>query len=214
MRCGWLGMRKFAFLHSSPASRSRGLTLLEMLVVLVLTALVGTLVAQGLGFFLGKYDAVRRHQFQANQAGLQQRWFVSSVQSMVPLIQSERGFFGESSGFEGTSMQPLGSEPGLPRRIGWQIVLEESNTHLYYLEKDVDTTKEAINWRVRSEPLASWSFEYADANGQWHDRWPVVDSRIARIPRMVRLVNDAGQTLWLVRLNLYPEPVANFRIIG
>ena len=36
------------------------------------------------------------------------------------------------------------------------------------------------------------------------------DSR-DRIPRMVRLVAAGGRTLWLAHLDLYPEPVPNYR---
>ena len=41
-----------------PRNPQRGLTMLEMLVVLMLVALLGTLVVQGLAFFVRSYDAV------------------------------------------------------------------------------------------------------------------------------------------------------------
>ena len=59
------------------------------------------------------------------------------------------------------------------------------------------------------------AFQYADSAGQWHDHWPIAsDSRKPpreRIPRMVRLISPAGRTVWLAGLDLFPEPVPNYR---
>ena len=78
-------------------ARPRGMTLLEMLVVLALVALLGTLIAQGLGFFLARYDTVQRVARDAGQAGLQQHWFAfvrrrhGSVPSVGAPVQGRCG---------------------------------------------------------------------------------------------------------------------------
>lgn len=185
----------------------RGLTLLEMLVVLVLVSLLGTVVIQGVGFFLGKYATVKRIHREASLATLRQHWFVSTVQAMVPSSLEARRFAGDASSFEGVTMQPLIEESGVSVRARWTIGGDASS--VVYAEEG------RAAWTVlasgREEGLA---FQYADSAGQWHDHWPiVVDPRrppLERIPRMVRLISAAGGTVWLAHLDLSPEPVHNF----
>ena len=62
--------------------------------------------------------------------------------------------------------------------------------------------------RCRARRLA---FQYAGADRQWHERWPVAEDARERIPSMVRLVSTDGRTRWLARFDLYPEPVPNYR---
>jgi general secretion pathway protein J len=183
---------------------AKGLTLLEMLVVLVVAALLGTLLVQGFGFFLGKYDAVRRMQSRAFEASVQQLWFVSTVQSMVPLLAPDQRFVGDPTGFEGTTLQPLAAQSGVPRRIGWKIRNDQGVVEVHYVEAD------QIDWRVMQFPAPSLSFQYADAAGTWFDAWPVSGTSTTRIPGMVRLIKDTGETVWAARLELYPEPIPYF----
>lgn len=187
---------------------ARGLTLLEMLVVLVLVSLLGTVVIQGVGFFLGKYATVKRIHREASLATLRQHWFVSTVQAMVPSPLEARRFAGDASSFEGVTMQPLAAESGVSVRARWTIGGGSASSVVYAEEDRAAWTVLAAS---REEGLA---FQYADSDGQWHDHWPiVVDPRrppLERIPRMVRLISAAGRTVWLARLDLSPEPVHNF----
>ena len=186
----------------------RGLTLLEMLVVLVLVSLLGTLLIQGVGFFLGKYATVKRIHREASLATLRQHWFVSTVQAMVPSRLEARRFAGGASSFEGVTLQPLAAEPGLPVRVRWSIGGAGASQGVVYAEKH------GPRWTVLTSDDEGFAFQYADSAGQWRDRWPIAsDPRNPpreRIPRMVRLISPAGRTMWLARLDLFPEPVVNF----
>lgn len=186
----------------------RGLTLLEMLVVLVLVSLLGTLLIQGVGFFLGKYATVKRIHREASLATLRQHWFVSTVQAMVPSRLEARRFAGDASSFEGVTLQPLAAEPGLPVRVRWSIGGAGASQGVVYAEKH------GPRWTVLTSDDEGFAFQYADSAGQWRDRWPIAsDPRNPpreRIPRMVRLISPAGRTMWLARLDLFPEPVVNF----
>ena len=68
-----------------------------------------------------------------------------------------------------------------------------------------------VEWNLLVVERAGLSFQYADADAQWHDSWPVSAAPRQRIPRMVRLRSESGQTLWLVHLKLFPVPVQNYR---
>ena len=188
-------------------ARTGGMTLLEMLVVLALVALLGTLIAQGLGFFLARYDTVQRVARDAGQAGLQQHWFASSVEGMVPYRQLERQFTGDAATFTGITTQPLAAESGMPVRARWTIDDDGSASHVIYQEAAAPTNDGALTWTVLRTPEAV-AFQYAGVDGTWLDAWPVREVG-ERIPRMVRLVGADG-VIWLARFDLFPVPVANY----
>lgn len=183
-----------------------GLTLLELLVVLVLTSLLGTLVVQGVGFFLGRYDTVARVGKTAALTLLQRHWFASTVEGMVPSLRGNRRFEGLETTFEGTTLRPLAVQPGRPTRVRWSIDPKDDDSSLVaYTEEDGPT------WTVLVLREPGWSFEYADSAGRWHERWPLDVRSKQSLPRMVRLVSEAGDEVWAVRLALFPRPVMNFR---
>ena len=180
-----------------------------MLVVLVLVSLLGTLLMQGTGFFLGKYATVKRVHRESSLAALSQHWFISTVQAMVPSHVEARRFTGDASSFEGVTLQALAAEPGLPVRARWSIEVDGASEVVVYAQEDGES------WTVLApDDEGGLAFQYADLAGAWHDRWPVeTDSRDPpreRIPCMVRLVSTANRTVWLVRTDLFPEPVPNY----
>lgn len=183
-----------------------GLTLLELLVVLVLTSLLGTLVIQGVGFFLGRYDTAARVGKTAALTLLQRHWFASTVEGMVPSLRETRRFEGRETAFEGTTLRPLAAQPGQPTRVRWSIDPNDAEASLV-----VYTEAGRVTWTVLTVREAGLSFEYADAAGRWHERWPLDVRSKQSLPRMVRLVSRTGDEIWAVRPDLFPRPVVNFR---
>ena len=182
-----------------------GLTLIEMLVVLVLVSLLGTLLVQGAGFFLGRYASVQRVHRDASLAELRQHWFVSTLQAMVPSRLEARRFAGDAASFEGVTLQALAAEAGVPVRVRWSIDADRGASTVLYAEEG------AAPWAVLSSDAGALAFQYADGTRRWHGQWPVEEDALERIPRMVRLVADGDRVLWLARLALFPEPVPNYR---
>ena len=189
----------------TPFRSQRGLTLVEMLVVLVLVSLLGTLLIQSGGFFLGRLATVTRVHRDASDAALRRHWFVSTVQAMVPSRLEARRFAGDESSFEGTTLQPLAAESGLPVRARWSIGGDGASEVVVYAEDG------GTPWTVLTSEEGGLAFQYADSARRWWERWPVESDARERIPRMVRLVSTSGRTLWLARLDLFPEPVTNYR---
>lgn len=188
-----------------PPRRARGLTLIEMLVVLVLVSLLGTLLVQGGGFFLGQYATVKRVHRDATLAELRQHWFASTLQAMVPSKLEVRRFAGDASAFEGVTLQALAAEPSMPVRVRWSIDGDGGAQAVLYEEGG------AAPWTVLRSDEGALGFEYADSARRWHERWPLEDDAIERIPRMVRLVEGDGRILWLAHLDVWPEAVPNYR---
>lgn len=180
--------------------------MLELLVVLVLTSLLGTLLIQGAGFFLGRYETVTRVGKTAALTVLQRHWFASTVEGMVPSLRETRRFEGRETAFEGTTLRPLAAQPGQPTRVRWAIDPNDADgARVEYTEEG------GVTWTVLTVREPGLSFEYADSAGRWHARWPLDVRSKQRLPRMVRLVSQTGDEIWVVRPDLFPRPVANFR---
>ena len=185
----------------------RGMTLLELLVVLALVALLGTLIVQGLSLFLARYDTVQRVARDAGLAGLRQHWFASSVEGMVPYRQPEFAFRGNANAFAATTIQPLGADSGMPVRIRWSIEDVGPQSLVNYDEAPAPTNADGSAWTVLARPNAL-AFQYAGSNGDWLDAWPPPESA-ERVPRLVRLISPEG-TVWLAQVGLFPTPVSNY----
>ena len=187
--------------------KNAGLSLLEMLVVLVLAALLSTLLIQGLGLFLSGMESVQQHSGRAAKALLPQRWFTATVAGMVPYLDPEKAFKGDGQGFEGLTLASLTNEPGLPLRVRWSIAADGSVRYAEVSEREDD----GLEWVLLPEPGAALAFEYAGLDGQWRDLWQPAPMQRQWLPRQVRLVAAGGQVLWSARLALHPQPVSNFR---
>ena len=140
-------------LRSAPAYRTAsGLTLLEMLVVFVLASLIGTLLIQGAGFFLGQYDTVKRIGREASSEALQQRWFASTVHAMLPYLAADRRFVGDANTFQGITTQPLRSTSGIPVAARWSILAGEAGTAVVYAEQPTPCRRPSDNGNRTATP--------------------------------------------------------------
>ena len=192
--------------------RSRGLTLVELLVTLLLVSLLGTLLVQSISFFAARYDAVQRVAREAARADMQQRWFAASVRGLVPEGVPARRFEGGPASFQGTTLAPLEAPSGLPVVVRWRIAAAANgNSAVGYAESGGPHRRVL----ARPRPLA---FQYADAARAWHNRWPpegTADGRRAAradddvaeewIPSQVRLVAE-GEVVWLASVDASPVP--------
>ena len=230
-----------SFRRAAARRTASGLTLLEMLVVFVLASLVGTLLIQGAGFFLGQYDTVKRIGREASSEALQQRWFASTVHAMVPYLAAERRFVGDPASFQGITTQPLRARSGIPVAARWSIVAGEAGTAVVYDEEPSPCPTDALGGNDgrdgRSGRVVQSSGDMACGAGATtleDARWTVLESadpltfqyggldRIWRerwpvdgvrewIPRQVRLVTSTGQIVWSASFGLHSEPVGNPR---
>ena len=181
-------------------ARGRGLTLLEMLVVMVLVTLLGTLLLQGIGFFTGKYQVVKRARADLSLAGLQQHWFASSVRGLTPYGVEARRFVGNARGFQGITLAPLREEPGMPVTARWSIDADAGSTLFYAENGGQPLTVLPAN----GEDLV---FDYADSAYRWHDRWPVEAAEGEWTPTFVRLRAADRGPVWLARVQANPAPL-------
>ena len=183
-----------------------GLTLVEMLVVFVLLALVSTLLFQSTGFFASRYETVQRLHREGSVTGLQQHWFITTVQALVPYGREYRRFRGNESAFEGITLQPLVAEPGMPAATRWYIEERDGVRSVIYREERGPDTGGA-EWPVFTAADPGLRFQYADGGGRWRARWPVEDAPNDWLPQAIRLATPAEGTLWVARIDPTAVPV-------
>ena len=192
--------------------RARGFTVMEMLAVLALVSLIGTLLVQGLGFFAARYDAVKRKHRAADSSALWQHWFATTVGGIVPVGVRARRFRGDASTFAGTTLQPLAGEGGVPTVVRWTAAV--GGSAVVYQEEGLAAAEAGpIAWRLPLAEERGLSFQYADRQGGWHDAWPTRAAPLEWTPALIRLVGGpaAGETraLWIARVEAASYPLPN-----
>ena len=195
--------RPRARLHRAARIPAKGISLVETLVVFALLSLLSTLILQGLGAFAGRYDTVQRVHRNASFAVLRQHWFVTSVRGVVPVGVLARRFQGDASSFQGTTLQPLAGESGLPTRVRWRI----ENQAVTVAEDNAEA------WQVLESDGDGLAFEYADAKGAWHAEWPSFRAPGEWVPRMIRLTAQDEGVIWLASITASPRPALDERVL-
>ncbi len=184
----------------------KGMTLLEVLVVLVLVALLATVLMQGIGYFLGQYHFVQRFLQEANRNAQMVRWFDSSIDGLIAYNQDKRALSGNVEGFSATSMSALGQVSGYPQQISWQVLPDSTDGYaLTYSEGD------SLNWQITTF-AESAAFEYQDSSLVWHNAWPPEGIHpLEKLPSAIRLNMRGGQEFWLAAPDLSIRPLVDFR---
>ena len=192
--------------RGAPRPRTAGITLMEMLVVFVILGLVTTLLFQTTGFFAARYETVQRLHREGAVAGLQQHWFITTVQALVPYGREARRFRGNEDSFAGITLQPLMAEPGMPADARWFIDDRDGLPTVYYREARGPRMND-IEWPMLNTDDPNIKFQYADTNGRWRRRWPLEEAPTEWLPQAIRLVTPERGTLWVARIDPSPAPV-------
>ena len=203
-------------------SRQTGLTLVETLVTFVILGFLTTLILQAVGFFAARYEGVQRVHRGSTLETLQQNWFATSVRGLVPTGVHARRFHGEATYFEGTTLEPLNADPGIPVVARWTIGEEGVD----YVESPAPG-EEGVVWPVRAA-ADGLAFEYGDSLGNWYDHWPpsaerrpqspggrpaapdphfIFDPAHDWTPTLIRMVSPDPATVWLARVEPSRRPV-------
>lgn len=189
------------------AGRQRGMTLLEMLVVLMIAGMALALGFQSLGQWRRAETAITGLSGQARQVALTQAWVTDSLRSLVPVESAP--FSGSASELRGTSINAVLASRGGNTDVHWSLSSGTSGEVLTLVE----------NGQTLSIPLAdtrSAVFSYVDPEGKPHDRWPPALGVADNLPAAITLqltAHDGSVRLWAAAiagmrnpLPLYFEP--------
>ena len=170
--------------------RQDGLTLLEMLVVLLIAGMAIALGFQSLGQWRRANAAIASISGATQQATLTENWLENSLRSFIPLKEEE--FQGERNRLKGIAAQPVQSHQGGATQVEWSIRRENDNQLL-------TLTEDGRRLDLPLPGVTSASFAYMDKEGRLHDQWPPKLGLHEQLPLTILLrqdMDDGSQRLW------------------
>ena len=148
---------------------ARGFTLLEVLVVLVITALVSAVLMQGMGLVLGLRDNLGEKLLDLDHLSLERNRVILPLEGLIPdFDDGVDKFKGVEGRVSGLTLKPLLRREGRPTRFSFNLKYDERtnlNTLLYQEGNDSVVT------------LSTWEggqarFRYIGVDDQWVESWP------------------------------------------
>lgn len=167
-----------------------GLTLLEMLVVLLVASMAIAIGFQSLGQWRRANEAMTRVGGAIQQTTLTESWFEASVHSLIPVNQSP--FKGDREALHGTMTQSVQFHQGGATDTHWAIDNPQGQTQLTVTEDGKSLTLPLLD-------VESAHFTYLDKDGKPHEQWPPRLGKHAALPATVVLqlhMDDGSTHLW------------------
>ena len=169
--------------------RAEGFTLVEVLVVLVITALVSTLLFQSLAQVYRLQGRFGEQLAQSQGGAMHADWYRQLIQGLrTDYAEGKQRFSGQARKLEGLSSMPLTPSGGAPQWISLEIVEAE----LLYVAGDQRTT--LMRWPA----IGPAEFAYLDEAGVEQPQWPPAFGKPGpQLPAAVLLKfpRDQGRTL-------------------
>jgi prepilin-type N-terminal cleavage/methylation domain-containing protein len=165
-------------------SRSRGFTLLEVLVVLVIVGLISAVLMQAMGAIMHARTSVAAAVLNLDTVVLQRSIISEPISGIMPEYPNQPSVFrGTSEDLQGLTIRPAGDIAGGPEPF-----------HLTFERRADDDTTALIYVGCNNEKreLARWSgsrgeFSYLGVpGGDWSDQWPV-GTMPSQTPMLVRI---------------------------
>lgn len=188
------------------ARRSGGFTLVEMLVALVILTMISGLLWQALQQTFRIERLLQDSGAEGQLRVVRREWVRGLIEAALP----DR--LGAPEQFHGNATELMLASAEVPDLAGfdagWMRFALDTDARTgrrRLLVKAIATQGERGRWQERDHPevqLLAWAgggarFRYLDANGEWHDEWPVSGAKIQRLPAavMIELGDEAGGTL-------------------
>ncbi|MCB2106166.1 MAG: prepilin-type N-terminal cleavage/methylation domain-containing protein [Rhodobacteraceae bacterium] len=167
------------------SSGAAGFTLLEALVVLVITSLVSAVVIQGFGMILSIRDSVASSVIGLESTVIERSIMSDAIKGVIPdYPENPNVFRGQRTVLSGLTVRSIRGPFGVPRPFRMEIAHDaaRNQSSLQYTE-NAGPTITLAQW-----PGQAGSFAYRDITGDWKDVWPPQGDE------------TAPQSPWLVRI--------------
>lgn len=180
---------------------SRGMTLLEMLVVLGIAAMALTLGFQSLGQWRRAELAIGSLTAQGREQLLVRNWLQGSARALHPVADAP--FSGDRDGWRGTTLQPVMASQGGATRVEWRV--ESSGT-----QRSLQLTENGELLELPLPGVAQLRFVYLDSEGNVHPQWPPALGQHDHLPAGISLLLEmhaAPPRVWLSSIAGIRNPV-------
>jgi prepilin-type N-terminal cleavage/methylation domain-containing protein len=166
---------------------SRGFTLFEMIVVIVITGLMAAVLLQGLSMVLRTRLSVSSTIADLQTVVVGQNVPVDPLRGILPdYSNNPNQFKGQARTMSGQTLRPLLSPPGAPTPFKMSLDYDGgSNQTVLTYEEPGRAKTELARW-----PGSDQSFKYRDVSGDWQSSWPPQAS--------------TSQTPWLIWIDTGP----------
>lgn len=164
---------------------SRGFTLVEALVAILITGLIAAVTIQGLGSILSIQSSMSNQADRLHWTMVEHNIVIDPLKGIFPDYKDRPYVFrGSPQRIAGLTIRPLNDEPGAPRPFALRFASVESglSTALIYTT-DRGAEIEIARWQGRTG-----AFSYRDISGDWSQQWPPNDDE------------SLPQTPWLIRV--------------
>lgn len=158
--------------------RERGLTLLEMMVVLLVGGMAIALGFQSLGQWRRANVAMSQVGNAVQRTALIEAWFEDSVRGLAPI--PETPFEGSAQSIEGMTTLPVQRHQGGTTHVSWSIENADG-------EAQLTVSEDGKSFSTRLPRASRATFSFIDAEGEVHDRWPPKLGLHPDLPAMVTL---------------------------
>lgn len=177
-----------------------GLTLLEMMVVLMIAGMALALGYQSLAQWRRAETSIAGLGGDLRQQRLAQQWFESSLRGLLPVESA--AFVGDAARLSGVTTRPVLASQGGASAVEWRI---DPETPALLLEED------GKSLRLPLETTGTIRFVYLDQEGKEHDQWPPKLGLHPHLPAAIALVqqpaNGQRPRYWLAAIAGRPDPV-------
>ncbi len=179
---------------------SAGFTLVEALVVLVITSLVSVVLVQGFGLILSARTSFENKLVAVDQAILQSNILLEPLRGIVPDYPDRSNVFaGTDTGLRALTTRPLQGRTGTPVgfNLSFDFDVSRNETRLIYQEVNA-AAKIVGQWEGRRG-----TFAYRDKTGDWSEVWPPPSAdSFSQIPWLIRVeVGEGFPSTFIASLN-------------
>jgi len=184
-------------------SVQRGLTMLEMIVVLLIASLAITLAFQSLGQWQRARAAISNISGAIQEDFLLERWLESSLRSLIAL--DGRPFEGSAERMKGVAIQPVLSHQGGDAPVEWSLFFDGNDLYLH-----LDENGQAL--RLPLSGVVAARFRYQDKEGRFHYQWPPALGLHDQLPTLIVLeqeLDNGRQRVWASSISGARNPYYN-----
>lgn len=180
--------------HRRRIPASNGFTLVEILVVMVLTGFIVTVLLQGLQQVMRLQTHFGAEIFSSQRGAMLTDWYRQSIAGLTPdYIDGKNRFRGESAQMHGQTLQPVTADSGAPTPFAWRIQFDAQSGTTQVRYGDDDAAPVILSWQG-----STGRFIYIAADDSTHDVWPPVFGIWPQIPKAIYLEHGKSSAIELI----------------